>query len=276
MTYPIAKTILILAANPKGTSPLRLDQEVRDICEGLQRSPFQNHFRIESRWAVRPRDVRLALLQVNPQIVHFCGHGFGDEGLAFETESGAVQLVGAEALAGLFELFADQIECVVLNACYSEVQAEVIGQYIPAVIGMKRAIGDRAAIEFAVGFYDAIAAGRPIAFAYRMGCSAIHMAGIPETLTPILKQKIPTSPSPITDYPLPTHPQKQRLTQRRNILAAERDLRTEKLLQFRESWAIEAGAAMKFQLQKQIQEEEAQIQKLEEQIGAIERELEDG
>lgn len=54
---------------------------------------------------------------------------------------------------------------------------------------MKREIGDRAAIEFAVGFYDAVLAGRSVEFAYNLGCSAIQMAGIPEQLTPVLVQR---------------------------------------------------------------------------------------
>ena len=62
----------------------------------------------------------------------------------------------ADTLAGFFELFADKLECVVLNACYSEIQAEVIAKHIPYVIGMKKAIGDTAAIEFSVAFYDAL------------------------------------------------------------------------------------------------------------------------
>jgi hypothetical protein len=162
MTRSTVKTILILTANPKGTTPLRLDQEVRDISEGLKRSQHRDAFRIEQRWAVRPRDVQRAMLDLDPQIVHFSGHGEGEEGLAFEDESGKVKFVDAEALAGLFELFADQVECIVLNACYSEVQAEAICQHIPSVIGMKKEIGDRAALEFAVGFYDALGAGRSI------------------------------------------------------------------------------------------------------------------
>jgi hypothetical protein len=67
---------------------------------------------------------------------------------------GQAKFVDAEALAGLFKLFADRVQCVILNACYSEVQAEAIARYIPYVIGMSEAIGDRAAIEFSVGFYD--------------------------------------------------------------------------------------------------------------------------
>lgn len=86
-------------------------------------------------------------------------------------------------------MFADKVECVVLNACYSEIQAKAIAQHIDYVIGMSKEIGDAAAIEFAVGFYDALGNGREVEFAYKYGCSAIHMAGMGEHLTPKLFKK---------------------------------------------------------------------------------------
>ncbi len=52
---------------------------------------------------------------------------------------------------------------------------------------MKREIGDKAAIEFAVGFYDALGAGKTIEQAFKFGRSAIELQGIPEHLTPALK-----------------------------------------------------------------------------------------
>ncbi len=183
------KKILILTANPIGTTQLRLDEEVREIEAGLRQARNRDQFVLEQRWAVRPRDIQQAMLEVQPQIVHFSGHGAGDEGLVFEDETRQAKLVDAEALAALFELFAEQVECVVLNACYSEVQAEAIAQHINYVTGMKQAIGDKAAIEFAVGFYNALGAGRPVEFAHRYGSAAIRLAGIPEQLTPILKKK---------------------------------------------------------------------------------------
>ena len=143
------QTILFLAANPKDTGRLRLDQELRDIAEGLQRAQKRDQFNLEQRLAVRPRDIQRAMLDVSPQIVHFSGHGAGEQGLIFEDESGNAKLVNGAALAGLFELFADRIQCVVLNGCYSEVQATAIAQHIPYVIGMNQAIGDKAAIAFA-------------------------------------------------------------------------------------------------------------------------------
>lgn len=113
-----AKKILFLAANPKTTSRLRLDEEVREIEEGLKRSRQREQFILEQKWAVRSRDMRRAMLEVKPDIVHFSGHGAEDKRLILEDDSGKPQFVTPEALAGLFELFADRVECVVLNACY--------------------------------------------------------------------------------------------------------------------------------------------------------------
>jgi hypothetical protein len=90
-------------------------------------------------------------------------------------------------------LFADKLNCVVLNGCYSDVQAQVIAKHIPHVIGMNKAIGDKAAIAFAVGFYDALGAGRGVEFAFKMGCAAIQMEGIAEHLTPVLIKRPITS-----------------------------------------------------------------------------------
>ena len=68
-------------------------------------------------------------------------------------------------------------------------QADAIAQHIPYVVGMSNVIGDTAAIQFAVGFYDAIGAGRSYEEAFAFGRSAINLSGIPENMTPQLKVK---------------------------------------------------------------------------------------
>ncbi|MGB3654114.1 MAG: AAA-like domain-containing protein [Rivularia sp. (in: cyanobacteria)] len=178
------RRILLLSANPKGTSLLRLNEEMREIEEGLKRAKKRDEYSISVAQAVRYRDIHRAILEYEPQIIHFSGHGSGEDGLALEDESGEIKLVNAETLAGLFRLFSNQVECVVLNACYSQYQANEISQYINYVVGMSQAIGDKAAIEFAVGFYDALGAGQNYEFAYKLGCNLIGIAGIPEQQTP--------------------------------------------------------------------------------------------
>ncbi|MGI2902260.1 hypothetical protein [Tolypothrix sp. VBCCA 56010] len=119
------------------------------------------------------------------------------QGLAFEDETGFEQLVTGEALAGLFGQFSNQVECVLLNACYSEVQAKAIAQHINYVIGMNDQIQDQAAIEFVVGFYDALLAynpqydqSSPVEFAFNIAQNAIMLAGVSGESIPEIKKKL--------------------------------------------------------------------------------------
>ena len=185
---PLKRKLLILAANPKSSTRLRLDEEVRDISEGLKRARHRDDFEIAQRWAVRPRDFQRAMLEETPQMVHFSGHGEGEAGLYFEDEIGNPKLVIGTALASLFKLFAQktQIECVVLNGCYSQTQAEAIVRHVPYVIGMQQAVGDQAAIEFAVGFYDALGNGESVDFAFESGKVAMELNSTGYAEIPIL------------------------------------------------------------------------------------------
>lgn len=185
----MVKKILIVSANPKDTNKLRLDEEVREIQAALKRANNRYDFEIVTCWAIRVEDLRRALLDHQPTIVHFSGHGSGSAGLALENNSGQLQLVSTESLSRLFKSFQEQVECVLLNACYTQAQAEAIHQHIDYVIGMNRAIGDRAAIEFAIGFYDALGAGRIYEDCFELGCTSIDLEGIPESETPILKAR---------------------------------------------------------------------------------------
>ena len=215
--------ILILTANPKipDYDPLRLDAEVRRIEEALQRSRYRDRFELVTKLAVRTADLRRALLDHRPQIVHFSGHGTGEQGLVLENDAGTMQLVSTDALSRLFSLFeTGTIECVLLNACYSEVQATAIHQSVDCVIGMNQPIGDKAAVQFAEGFYDALGAGSLYDEAFRIGCSAIDLEGSSEYVKPVLKyRKRPgalasahaaaeaaTSPEPMPAPPEPPKP----------------------------------------------------------------------
>ncbi|MEO1125673.1 MAG: AAA-like domain-containing protein [Cyanobacteria bacterium J06639_16] len=181
------KKILVLAANPVDTSPLRLGKEVKEIQRSWERSKCQDRYTLQTQFAVDVQDWRRALLDENPNVLHFCGHGAGEQGLALEDdETGAVKLLSTDAIAGLFEV-CKNLECVVLNACYSEVQVEALQTLGVTVIGMNQAIGDQAALAFASGFYDGLFAGLVYADAFKVGRTAIQAEAIPEHLTPVIK-----------------------------------------------------------------------------------------
>jgi WD40 repeat protein len=172
--FPMKK-ILILSSNPKDTPILDLDREIRDIEEGLRRSKNRDNFTIDTRGAVRAQDLIRAMLDIDPDIVHFCGHGTGERGIVLEDDQGNMVLASTEALLELCRIFADRVECVLLNACYSEEQADAIVEHINYAIGMNRAVRDDAAIAFSVGFYDALGAGKSIEKAFEIGRASVML-----------------------------------------------------------------------------------------------------
>jgi formylglycine-generating enzyme required for sulfatase activity len=165
--------ILILESNP--TRDLALNQEIRDLEAAIDRSRDREQFSIEVGMAVRPEDLQNLLLKHQPNIVHVCGHGTGETGLVFQDANGHPQIITTDALSNLFALCAESIECVLLNACYSDIQASAIAQHINFVIGMQQAIRDDAARYFAEGFYLALGYGKSIDIAYEWGCNAIQI-----------------------------------------------------------------------------------------------------
>ncbi|MBD0265848.1 MAG: CHAT domain-containing protein [Tolypothrix sp. Co-bin9] len=184
--------ILILAAIPHG---LRLDKEIREIEEGIRRALRRDLFEISIRTGVRPQDIRRALAEERPKIVHFCGHGLEDGSLLLEDDGGQNKPVPAEGLAALFELHSDYVECVLLNACYSAKPAEAISEYIHYAIGMNQPIGDKAAISFAQGFYDGLGYATSVnqdvfQRAFEEGRVAIQLEHLSEGQIPVIKKKL--------------------------------------------------------------------------------------
>lgn len=181
--------IMFVTADPTNVSRLRLQEEYHEIEKELKLSKFREQFEFIPKLGVQPEDLSRALLDVEPKVVHFSGHGTQNGALVFENKMGEAFPIAPEDLAALFEMFADQVNCVILNACYSESQAEAIVKHISYVIGMNQAIGDKAAIAFSIGFYQALGAGRSVEDAYKFGCRQIRLQGVPEHLTPVLIKK---------------------------------------------------------------------------------------
>lgn len=174
-------TILFLAANPKDTTQLQLDQEIRAIDIELRKAKYRNSFDLRSHWAVQYSDLQELLLRYSPSIVHFSGHSSQAGEIVLHDNDGNPKRLSTEALASLFAILKDQIRCVVLNACYSEKQAQAIAEHIECVIGMSRAISDSAAIDFSSAFYSGLGFGSNVETAFKLGCNRIELAGFDES-----------------------------------------------------------------------------------------------
>lgn len=208
-------TILFLAANPRGTIDLALGREARAIQEELERSDCRTQFELVTRWAAQPLDLLRELRRLKPTIVHFSGYGGarkprersasagprrdivpdtgalgGDDeqhGLFFQGPDGQPQLVSTAALEQTFGAAASSVKLVVLSACYSESQAQALLAHVDCVVGMRGAISDDAARNFAIGFYGGLGESASVAGAYYQGRAAISLEGLPDGERPQLK-----------------------------------------------------------------------------------------
>jgi hypothetical protein len=189
--------VLFLAANPTSTISLRLDEEMRAITEKIRISEHRDLIDVVSAWAVRPDDLLQALNVHKPQIVHFSGHGNRVGEIILVDRNGAPKSVSTKALKALFAALKDNIQVVILNACYSCTQAEAIIEVINCAVGMNDSIGDQAAIAFAASFYRALGFGRSVQDAFDQGKVALLLEGIPEENTPEFLVKEGIDPSQI-------------------------------------------------------------------------------
>ena len=183
-------TVLFAAASPGDMEELRVKKEMREVREALDLSDERERFRLEVRPAQRPRDFTLALLKLRPRVVHFSGHGIDQTGeLCFEDDAGDAVPASPQGLRGIFAELEGAVECVLLNACYSQQNAAAVAESVPYVIGNPTAVDDEAAIAFSVGFYQALGAGMGIPEAHRWGCSYMQVAGLEEPLPVLVRGK---------------------------------------------------------------------------------------
>jgi hypothetical protein len=187
-------TILFLAASPEDQKKLALDKEAREIRSKIRASKHRDSLEFKTEWAVRPGDLLQYLNELKPQAVHFGGHGDTSE-LILNDEQGKSKPVSATALRALFDLHKQTVRLVVLNACYSKPQAKAIVKVIDCAVGMKKEIGDDAAIVFAAAFYGKLGFGASVQEAFKEGLVALMMEGIPEEKTPELLVKNGVDPA---------------------------------------------------------------------------------
>ncbi len=180
--------ILFLASNPTDISRIRIDEELREVDERISLGSHRDQFDLIPHLAVRPRDLRRGLLRHRPHILHFSGHGSTTAGIVLEDDDGKTKVVASADIAELLGILKDNLRVVVLNSCYSALQASGITQTIDCVIGMNDKVGDRSAIIFSATFYESLAFGRSVEEAFRLGVSDLNTEGtnsgnIPTLLT---------------------------------------------------------------------------------------------
>jgi hypothetical protein len=181
--------VLFLASNPTDISRIRIDEESREIGERISLASHRDLFELIPLFAVRPRDLTRALLQHKPHILHFSGHGSTSAGIVLEDNDGKTRVMAAADLAELLSIIKDNLRVVVLNACYSSLQAEGITETIDCTIGMNDKVGDRSAIIFSASFYEYLAFGRSVDEAFKLSVVQLKAEGTESATIPTLLKK---------------------------------------------------------------------------------------
>lgn len=184
MTKP-KPVILFLSANPKGSSKLSLDGECAAVMRELKMTPERGAFDFQTRWAVTIDDLMRELLELSPTIVHFAGHG-GAEGISLIGPDGTGQFLSAPALRDLIDSSGSAVRAVVLNACFSEEQAQVLSELTGCAVGMRGTIPDAAAREFSVAFYRALGFGKSLYTAFRQAKAVLRAKQLDDRARPEL------------------------------------------------------------------------------------------
>jgi len=191
---PLAVTpplrILGMIASPRDLPPLDIrheKQRTETAIQDLQTNGLVNLAWLEGQtW----RDLQRAMRGGPWHIFHFIGHGgfdrTADEGvIALADESGLMHPFRATELGRLLSDH-HSLRLVLLNACegargserdvFSSTAAILVRRGIPAVLAMQDEITDRAAIEFARAFYEALSDGLPVDAAVTEARKAISLA----------------------------------------------------------------------------------------------------
>lgn len=173
--------ILFLSANPWTTGRILVDEEAREVFEKLQEGPYRNSFEIFHHAATRPIDLQRLLLLHRPHIVHFSGHGNKKQQLILGGTAGRGKSIDTQGLVELLTLYRSHIRVVLLNACFTRVQAQLIAEVIDYSIGTGRGIGDRGGVAFAGAFYRALGFGCPVKSAFDSAKAELSLTKMPRT-----------------------------------------------------------------------------------------------
>ncbi|GGX63767.1 hypothetical protein GCM10010324_05690 [Streptomyces hiroshimensis] len=178
--------VLGMTSLPRSRAPLDAESERAALAVAL--GPLTERGLVDLDWVPgRTADDLSRRLLRGCHVLHFIGHGAYDperhEGMITLADAdGREHHLHASALASLLSVARPRPQLVILNSCQSGMgnaedlfssTAAVLVRTVPAVVAMQFAVTDKAATRFAASFYQALAQGRTVDEAVRVGRIAL-------------------------------------------------------------------------------------------------------
>ena len=193
--------ILFLSAVPTGVPPLELNTEYRKIEDALEDGANASRFRIFRHARIQRQELERTLATFQPHIVHFAGHGTPSGSLLLEAPDGQRWDLDRDTLRTIFRAYAQSVKLAVLNACHSEIAANVLREVVPYVLGNAIEVFDNHALTFSQTFYSALFREESLHRAFRLACKEVEKADAARALIPQLLTT-PSCPDPRNVKPL--------------------------------------------------------------------------
>jgi len=164
-------TMLFASASPDTEVRIRVDREVGDIIEALERG--SDRFNLVQVQAASFDRLRDALIKHQPHVLHISCHGEVDGSLKLEGPSGGAEVISKRRLLQLLRAGQGRLHLVLLNASHSTVVAYEIPPTIAMAIGIDGAMVDEDAVKFAIAFYGSLAHAHSVEQAFDLGLAQL-------------------------------------------------------------------------------------------------------
>lgn len=198
--------VLAIAASPLELSALSLREELESL-EGILKDLSEAGWvEFDAIEGVTRDALRQKLDEKSFHVLHFTGHGSFDETrsegvILLEDGQSRADPVGAQDLSLLLRAH-PEIRLVVLNVCrgaqgsgsdpFAGLAQSLIRDRLPAVVAMRSAVTDRAALLFSRYFYSSLSKREPIDRAISKARHAMLTEGTAEWSSPILVTRSPS------------------------------------------------------------------------------------
>lgn len=174
-----------------------IQTQIKSLKESIQWGKNREHFRITNSSINTPRDFGRELLNQNPTILHMRGwrHANDDTDWIYlaDLKNHHHKKMKVENVANMLKLFSNSLRCIILENCYSTKASKLIGKYIPFVIKLNSSESNVSPFLFEENFYDAIASGRSIPWAYNY--ALVNLEDNPSNLNDVQLDQYPTPPT---------------------------------------------------------------------------------
>lgn len=180
--------LALLVTNPERTASLQTGVEARDIQRAIESASKGDAFDVKVVLAPTFDDLIDSLNRLNPQILHFSGHGGGSAILLDNERAGqdGGEVLDFDLAARLIDATDATIRLIVLAACDTVVGAEKLLAKGRAIVAMSDSIDDEAACAFSARFYKSLADGVAVEKALEQAKLLLEQKGYEDAELPTL------------------------------------------------------------------------------------------